>query len=534
MRSWFWYLLGLLVLLYTAQRLSHLLSIPVFADEAIYIYWAELAAGDWRQYAFFALNDGKTPLVIWSMIPFLRWLRDPLVAGRLVSVLFGLGQLLVSVYMVGLFTKKKRYQLLAGLLVILSPGLMLTNRLALMDTAVTFLISLTFVCTYQATRAWLRALDRGSRWLACLQRQPLWSWLGWTLAAGVSWGAALWAKFSCLLLAPVLASVVIYHWSEYKRRGEDRWQAWWRLLVWQLAPLTAISLLALLIFALLRTSPAFGMLFSRGGDFLYSINDFFADSLGIFSSNFVNFTRILFNYAGAVLVLASFAMALLFACRRWQRQLTPLLLLISGLAYALPIVILGKIVYPRYYLPVLPFVIASFCVSLSLMRRRLLIFYVQVALVVWLSATGLYWSWYLHHEPASLPLLPIDREQLMNEWSAGYGIKQTYDYLEQLAAEQKLLVLTEGFVGTLPDGLQIYLWKSQQRNHIRLLGLGAPPVRNFAESLQTDNWDDYDQVLLVVNSHRLELDDGLGPYTLVQEYPRPDSQAPTLQIWRLQ
>ncbi len=519
-RYWYYYLLGIIIVIFCWQRLAKLQSIPVFVDEAIYIYWSQLAISDWQQYSFFALNDGKTPLVIWTAIPLIKIFADPLVAGRVAAILFGLGQLLVTIYMVKVFVHKRRYQLLAGLLVIFSPGLMLTNRLALMDSAVSFFISLTFILTYQATGAYLsRDKDKNS-------------WYWWTLAAGTSWGLAMWTKFSCLLLAPVLATVPFYHAQWSKIKNKQNRESFWRSLASQLMPLFVISAIGVIIFAVLKISPAFPMLFSRGGDFLYSVGDFLRQPFAILTYNVLNFARVITNYTGLTMTVTTLCMALIYVCRRRSRTALPLLILISGFAYALPIIMLGKVVYPRYFLPVVPFIIVSFVVCLSLIRRIELINF-KLALILIVLVTGHYWSWRIHTNPFKLPLLPADRQQLFWDWSSGHGIKQTAEYLQELAASKKLLVLTEGFVGTLPDGLQIYLWKSSVRDNIKVLGLGAPPIHNFDKLSPQPNWDEYDEVLLVANSHRLDLDEDIKPVALVQEYERPQADAPTLQVWRL-
>jgi hypothetical protein len=88
-QSFKWYLL--VVGLYLLTHLPFLTSIPVFADESIYIRWAQLIIDDPGRYAFFAMNDGKTPLFIWSLVPFLKVFSDPLVAGRMLAVSVGLG-----------------------------------------------------------------------------------------------------------------------------------------------------------------------------------------------------------------------------------------------------------------------------------------------------------------------------------------------------------------------------------------------------------------------------------------------------------
>jgi len=77
-----------LVVLYAVTRLTNLTKLPIFTDEAIYIRWSQIGSRDanWR---FISLVDGKQPLFTWIMMVFLRVIADPLLAGRLVSVLAG-------------------------------------------------------------------------------------------------------------------------------------------------------------------------------------------------------------------------------------------------------------------------------------------------------------------------------------------------------------------------------------------------------------------------------------------------------------
>ena len=46
------------------------------------------------------------------------------------------------------------------------------------------------------------------------------------------------------------------------------------------------------------------------------------------------------------------------------------------------------------------------------------------------------------------------------EWTAGYGFKEIASFLEEKSKKESVVVGTEGFFGTLPDGLQIYLDKA--------------------------------------------------------------------------
>jgi len=73
---------------FLATRLLNLTKIPIFTDEAIYIRWGQIALQD-PAHRFISLEDGKQPLFVWLMIPALKFISDPLVAGRIVSVAAG-------------------------------------------------------------------------------------------------------------------------------------------------------------------------------------------------------------------------------------------------------------------------------------------------------------------------------------------------------------------------------------------------------------------------------------------------------------
>jgi len=77
-----------LVILYFVSRLSFLTNLPIFTDEAIYIRWSQIGGRDpaWR---FISLTDGKQPLFTWMVMAALRLFKDPLFAGRFVSIVAG-------------------------------------------------------------------------------------------------------------------------------------------------------------------------------------------------------------------------------------------------------------------------------------------------------------------------------------------------------------------------------------------------------------------------------------------------------------
>lgn len=125
----------LLIILYFLIRLPNLTLLPIFTDETNYLDWG------WRAihapgHLWYSLYDAKPPLVMWLFGLFQSLISDPLLAGRLVSVLFGLATLL------GLYFVAKKYfsvsvALLTSVFYLLSPLFHLYDRQALMESALT-------------------------------------------------------------------------------------------------------------------------------------------------------------------------------------------------------------------------------------------------------------------------------------------------------------------------------------------------------------------------------------------------------------
>src|SRR3972149_11226100 len=74
-------------------RFTNLNSLPIFADEAIYVRWSQVMRAE-PSLRFLPLSDGKQPFFMWVTIPFFKIISDPLIAGRVLSALAGLGMVL--------------------------------------------------------------------------------------------------------------------------------------------------------------------------------------------------------------------------------------------------------------------------------------------------------------------------------------------------------------------------------------------------------------------------------------------------------
>lgn len=125
--------LSLIAALYFIFRLPNLTLLPIFNDEAIYLDWG------WRAvhtpgYLYYSLYDAKQPLIIWLFgISQSLW-KDPLFAGRIVSIVLGLITML-GLYFLGRRLFNSRVALLSAITYIVIPIFTLFDRQALLESA---------------------------------------------------------------------------------------------------------------------------------------------------------------------------------------------------------------------------------------------------------------------------------------------------------------------------------------------------------------------------------------------------------------
>ncbi len=513
-------ILAAISLLYFVTHLVSLTLLPVFADEAIYIRWSQLIMEDWRRYLFFPLNDGKTPLHMWLMIPFLKLIPDPLLAGRLLSVLVGWGQVFVIREIISKIGGKQLAQTLGMLMVVLLPFWYFHHRLALIDGLFTLFLSLTLLGLIRIAQ-YLDAIPVSTNIKGHIQvlfepkQKKLWQWVGLT---GLFYGLAFLSKLPAIFFAPVFPVFILY---------TPLGKKWVNSVLQRSLPIGIAGAIGVLIFLSLRIHPAFGQLFSRGGDFTRSVSEIISLQGASIIQNGLWVTDWFASYVSYSLLII---VALCPLISKNKRQL--LVILFSGLIFLAPFIILGKTIFPRYLLPVmisLTVLAAMFFEHIwNRQKYRYLVLTVFITPVVIVSGRFLIAS--LQH-PQFAPFPWVDKQQYVEEWSAGYGIPETVEIIEDLSKQGRVMVLTEGYFGTLPDALLMYFHNKNVEN-IAIHGIGAP-VRVIPQTIY-EQLSEADTILLVVNSHRFFLEDDQGvEFEKLYSFERIPG-APTLDVYQLQ
>lgn len=498
-----------LAVLYFLTRLINLTSLPVFVDEAIYIRWAQVMKNE-PTLRFLPMSDGKQPLFMWMLMPFLKLFSDPLFAGRFLSVLSGFGTMIGILVFALLLTNSWLTAVISALLYVLAPFTLFFDRQALVDS----LLSMFGV--------WSLVFG------LLLVRRPR---LDIALILGFILGAALLTKSPGMVFLGLVPALLLLLPRYQKDVLSTPLEAYllrrFHPLIIRLSKFAlfySVSVfLAFAMYNLLRLGPNFSQASSRNLDYVFPLSEVFTHPLNPLSGNLKNTLSWLFNFATPPVLILS----LLAILHRRKKTVITLMLL-----FLLPLfaqAFIAKVYTTRYFLYTLPYLLILSALGLSwLYARQRLLF--SLAILVVLAFTINY-NRYLWFDVTHTPLPQQMAHGYFQEWTAGFGQKEVAEYLKSRPASAKILVGTEGFFGSLPDGLQIY---TEGRPNIVVIGLGHP-VFSVSEKLTNALADN--EVYLVVNQSRNRIPESersrLELVSSFQKPPRPDGTREVLEFYQL-
>lgn len=507
-----------LVIFYLITHLVGLLELPVFADEAIYIRWSQLIIDDAGRYLFFPMNDGKTPLFFWLLVPFQFLFSDQLFAARFVSVLIGVAQMLVLMKLTSVLTKNLKTIYLSGVLVAILPFWYFHHSMALTDGLLTLLLSCSILfLVAEFTKQKISSVNTFQSVLSQLKTRDTVVRL---LLSGLFFGLALLTKVPAILFVPsfFLLTLLIE-----KRTLQNLFLA--------ISKVVIVVGIGIGLFALLKFVPSFSQLFGRGSDFLLPLGE-------VLSGKWKETLPSLPVYVGYFVFYMTPTLFFLLLIGLFSKKNKSLVHIFfwSGVLFILPIGILGKVVYARYLFPAtVYFTLASvfaiedlFVFSKQFGSKFWHTFLISGALVLLVSNTfansGVFMVASMT-DHIKLPLVESDVVQYLTEWSSGHGLYEVSQLIKQESKHATIAVATEGSFGSLPDGLTLYFHRRDVSN-IYIDGVGFPVAgitHNFAQRAKS-----FEKKWLVVNSHRMHLN--IDSKYLLKEYCRPFA-APCLQVW---
>lgn len=495
-KVWFWP--SVLVLgLSAITRLINLTSLPVFADESIYIRWSQIMIAE-PGLRFVPLSDGKPPLFMWVTILFLKYISDPLLAGRLLSALVGISNVAAVVIAAFLLFKNRRLALISGLIWAVVPFAVFFNRLSVADGMLTMFYLWTFIFLSQALKYF--RLD-----LAML--------------AGFALGFA-WLTKSPAFIAIVLSPSLLFLSSSAKLSTVD--------LIKSVSLILVTLGIGFMMYNILRLGPEFHMIALRNQDYIYPLSDVLRHPLKPLLPH-LNDSWIFFLY---LLTPFGLVLALLggFIDRGTNHLKQRLILLIWWL---IPIIAQSAVAISltaRYLLYTLPFavILAAHAVEhVGTHTRKHWLSGIALALIV---IPSLIIDYQFAYKPENAPLPRIERSGYLEEWTAGQGIAEAADIIRQAAANGPVVVGSEGYFGTPFSALEMYL---NSAKNVRVIGVGVY-MDTVSEKLTNALADN--QVFLVVNSSRFSGDPAKLGLELLASYPKalqPDNEREYLLFFKV-
>jgi len=450
--------------LFFLLRIQNIQSIPVFCDEAIYVRWSQLIKNV-ETLRFVPLTDGKQPLFMWLTAASFKFISDPLLAGRLISVFSGAG-IIITIYLFCLLFFNQKTAIISAIVYLVLPFTFFFDRLALADTLLSFFGTVSLLFAFL---------------LAKYPRLDLSLILGFSLGlAGLTKSPAIYFVVLSLL------TFVLFDKTNFKKAYFP----------------TISSILAFIIYNILRLGPQFHQIALRNLDYIWSIKEILRHPLDPLLPHISDIITIYTKYISLPLLAG-----IIFIKRNKLSFLLFLWWFLPLMANAA----MAKVFTARYILFTLPPLIILISHGISSLKHRL---FWPIFLLLLLP--NLYSIYQISFHPQSTAL-PSTELGYTSSWTSGWGIKEAGLYLIERSRQANVIVGTEGYFGTLPDGLQIYTDSLPQ---LTVFGVGVDINQIPAKLIDARNHGD--EVYLLFNNSRLRLTpEDYTKLTLVQAYDKP-------------
>ena len=443
----------LVLAVFGLTRFFNLNRLPIFCDEAIYLRWAQIANND-ASFRFISLTDGKQPMQTWLTLPLLRLIEDPLIAGRVLSAMAGFSLLLVGILVAFSFFKDKKNIYFLMFLMAFCPYLIFFDRMALAESLLTLFAFGAFLFSF------------------LLAKNPR---LDIALLAGLWIGAGFLVKSQMLifLLLFPLGAIFIFQKEGFKLS---------KPLAKYLLFFLMIIIMVFLIYNIQRLSPWMYRIQQKNSDFVVPLSEALAN-LKRFGYNFYLSIQWFWSYlTPPVFIVSLLGLILLTKNNFWQGLYLSAWIFVPALGEAF----IARFFTSRYLSFLTPFFLLSaayffvkiYQVLTAIIGKKKIVFFLLLFLIWPIYNINL-----LLTNPEDFPFTSTDKDYIEG-WTAGYGVKETADYLKQIARKEKVVVGTEGTFGLLSQGLEIYLMGEENITVKGYYPLPSLPPQELQEAVQ--------------------------------------------------
>ncbi len=490
-KPFFVFTLVLLSICYLFIRIQNLTSMPIFGDEAIYVRWSQIIKNV-ETLRYVPMTDGKQPLYMWITAMNLKNFQDPLVAGRMVSVVSGL-LTMITIYIFLLFFFNFPLAVIGAVVYLLLPFTFFFDRLATADTLLSLLGIISMLLSFL---------------LARYPRYDIAMILG--VALGISWMTKSPAIFFIILS---IITFVLYDKKNIKKT--------------YLPLLSAI--IAFIIYNTLRLGPQFHQIALRNKDYVWSFSEILKHPFDPFMPHISDVIAIFSQYVSPPVIILTLIGIVLSKKHLFNHQKPNLVLL----WFIFPLVtnmVFAKVFTARYILFTIPplIIIFSFGIyyffqeSYGYFKNRIL----QSTIVAIFFSLNIFWIYHFSVKPFE-SIIPPTESGYITGWTSGWGIKEASQYLQQRSKVANVIVGTEGYFGTLPDGLQVY---TDGVKNLTVFGVGIDLKEIPDKLLDAKRYGD--EVYILINQSRQKLSNSaIDKVELVTSYSKPEED--TLQLFKL-
>ncbi|MCL4397627.1 glycosyltransferase family 39 protein [Patescibacteria group bacterium] len=387
-----WFFLTLVVI-YLITRAWGLVSWPLFTDE---VYYLRLVREGISNPLWISFADGKEPLFFWLLTALSR-LPDPILAGRVMSLLAGLGTATL-VYFLGKELFDQRTGQIAMLFYVFSPFALVYNRLSLLDGLLVFLLT-----------GFLFGLVKASRLKS----------LRWVLISGVFYGLALVTKTIAQMFVFLVPLTM--------------------LIIKKNKLLLLVIIIAGAIYLPILFAPGFAAIADKNQTFVYS--PFFA-AKHIREVLLTNLKMSLKDWLAVYLgVLPLVGVLIAGVYNLVHKNKSAAFLAITFFLPLLAEAFLAKIFFPRYLLILLVpgFLLDAYLIGslkLGMLRLVILVAFLIQPLILFMQ---------IEVSPATAPLPAVEQWQFFTGWPSGLKAAKQIEAIRILAAGKKIVVATENY-----------------------------------------------------------------------------------------
>lgn len=479
-KEWKWAVLGLVGVLFVGflLRIYHLIILPVFADEAIYIRWSQIMSSE-PTLRFLPLSDGKQPLFMWILMFYVKRMSDPLFAGRFLSVASGVGSMIGLFLLTYYIFKSKLSAFFVAVLWAFSPLSFFFDRMALVD-------------------AMLTCFGIWTLYLGLVTAESL--RLDMAMLTGFALGFASLTKSPALFFAALLPVNIIL----LKKRRD---------IIKYISLLFVTYLIGIVMYNIQRLGPNFNLLAERTKDYVFPLS-----RILVYPTDPIRYNLpTTLSWLVAMGPLGLMFLALIGTIVNYKKYLKHILIL--GAWFLAPLIFEAEFAqsftlrYLLFLIPPLYVLAASAFNKLSGKWKYLTL----LALIIFIVQAVIF-DYYLLTNPEKANLPQRERMGYFQEWTSGIGIKQVADYIRNVRIQnpsKRIVVGTEGYFGTLPDGLTMYI-QDLPNTVVVGTGLGISKVPDQLVQAQLSG----DLTFFVVNKSRLVTDPAKLNLKLIESFTK--------------